>query len=226
MWFEGEKVSSGRRRRGETTKTRWRVVEKKRQAAGRIRINDLLGADLTHSPPTATFFSMQRPRHTGLIPSKAYVLSIAALPGCYAAAASSPADTIHLYAKPDLRHLATLEGHPGGTTSVRSVDLHATSNASGPTLASCGKDGYTKIWDLRSNSPSIQSTFPKHAPTPIMRFFSSLPLPTVFVISLAHPPAIDQLKSSVIDQCARPTVWGYSVSTSLRTVTPSQPEPL
>jgi len=118
---------------------------------------------------------MQRPRHTGLIPSKAYVLSIAALPGCYAAAASSPADTIHLYAKTDLRHLTALEGHPGGTTSLRSVDLHTTSNESGPTLASCGKDGYTKIWDLRSNSPSIESAFPKHALTLPPHLFSQFP---------------------------------------------------
>ena len=138
---------------------------------------------------------MQRPKHTGLIPSKAYVLSIAALPGCYAAAASSPANTIHLYAKADLRHLTTLEGHPGGTTSVRSVDLHATSNASGPTLASCGKDGYTKIWDLRSNSPSIESAFPKHAPTPqALSFF-----PTPSTLFIVHRSTIYRLKSSVVN---------------------------
>lgn len=131
-----------------------------------------------------------------MIPSKAYVLSITALPGCYAAAASSPADTIHLYAKADLRHLTTLEGHPGGTTSVRSVDLHGTSNASGPTLASCGKDGYTKIWDLRSNSPSIESAFPKHTPT---RCSFSLTPSVFFTTPIVHPSSVYQLKSSVID---------------------------
>ena len=142
---------------------------------------------------------MQRPRHTGSIPSNAYVLSIAALPDCYAAAASSPADTIHLYAKADLRHLTTLGGHPGGATSMRSVNLHATSNTSSPTLTSCGKDGYTRIWDLRSNSPSIESAFPKHAPT--MRFFFFFVSFTFFcfAFSPAHSFAVDQLKSSVID---------------------------
>ena len=129
-----------------------------------------------------------------MIPSKAYVLSLAALPGCYAAAASSPADTIHLYAKTDLRHLTTLNGHPGGTTSVRSVDLHAISNASGPTLASYGKDGYTKIWDLRSNSPSIESAFP---PLPSTLF--SLTPSTLFAIPIVHPSTVYRLKSSVID---------------------------
>ncbi|KAF9647059.1 WD40 repeat-like protein [Thelephora ganbajun] len=102
----------------------------------------------------------KRPKHTGSIPSNAYVLSIAALPDCYAVAASSPADTIHLYAKADLRLLTTLRGHPGGTTSIRAVNLHATSTTSGPTLTSCGKDGYVRIWDLRSKSPSIEMRSP------------------------------------------------------------------
>lgn len=166
---------------------------------------------------------MQQPRATGSIPSNAYVLSIAALPDCYAAAASPPADTIHLYAKVDLRHLTTLEGHPGGTTSMRSVNLHATSNASGPTLASCGKDGYTRIWDLRSNSPSIQSAFPKHASAGC--FSISVLSHTLFVFSLFHPFAVDQLKSSVIDQCVRPMVSDCSVSTSLWTAIQLQLEP-
>ena len=106
---------------------------------------------------------MQGPRHSASLSVDAYVLSITALPDCYAAAASSPADTIHLFSKADLRRLTTLEGHPGGTSSIRSVNLHATSNGSGQTLVSCGKDGYVKIWDLNSNSPALQSEFPKHA---------------------------------------------------------------
>jgi len=154
---------------------------------------------------------MQRPRHTGSIPSKAYVLSIAALPGCYAAAASSPADTIHLFAKADLRHLTTLGGHPGGTTSIRSVNLHPTSNGSGPTLASCGKDGYTRIWDLRSNSPSIESAFLKHA-SAARRFFF-------------FPFTVGQLKSSVINQCSRPMALDCSVLTPLWMVTQSRLDP-
>lgn len=155
-----------------------RKERRRRKNVGRTDHGALIGVDLAQlaplklvvprlntrktSPATESPI-MHCPRHTGSIPSKAYVLSIAALPSCYAAAASSPADTIHLYAKPDLRHLTTLGGHPGGTTSIRSINLHATSNGSSPTLASCGKDGYTRIWDLRSNSPSIESAFPKHA---------------------------------------------------------------
>ena len=124
-------------------------------------------------PPTTAIFIMQRPRAAGSVPSNAYVLSIAALPDCYAAAASSPADTIHLYAKADLRHLTALEGHPGGTTSMQSVNFHAASNASSPTLTSCGKDGCIRIWDLRSNSPSLESAFPKHAFTRRFPLFCS-----------------------------------------------------
>lgn len=141
---------------------------------------------------------MQRPRQTGSLNSNAYVLSIAALPDCYAAAASSPADTIHLYAKADLRYLTALDGHPGGTTSIRSVDLHAT-NTSRPTLTSCGKDGYTRIWDLRSNSPSIESAFPKHAPIARRPIFFSSGVPPSFLFSLIRPSSVDRLKSSVID---------------------------
>lgn len=121
---------------------------------------------------------MQRPRHTTSLHTNAYVLSIIALPNCYAAAASSPADTIHLYTKADLRQLIALEGHPGGTTCIRSVNLHATSNGSGQTLASCGKDGYARIWDLRSNSPAVESAFPKHAHTRcflLLSFFFHFP---------------------------------------------------
>lgn len=143
---------------------------------------------------------MQRPTQTASLPTDAYVLSIIALSSCYAAAASSPANTIHLYAKADLQHLATLEGHPGGTTFIRSVDLHAMSNGSGQTLASCGMDGYIKIWDLRSNSPAVKSAFPRHAHT--RRFLLAFSLYyTDFSFSslFTHPFVIDQLKSSVID---------------------------
>ena len=145
---------------------------------------------------------MQRPRCTATLPVDAYVLSIVALPDCYAAAASSPADTIHLYSKADLRHLTTLKGHPGGTSSIRSVNLHASSNRSSQTLASCGKDGCVRVWDLRSNSPAVESAFPKHAHALRCHpFFSLFPTCPFFVsfTSLVHSSVIDRLKSSVID---------------------------
>jgi WD40 repeat protein len=165
---------------------------------------------------------MQRPRAAGSIPSNAYVLSIAALSDCYAAAASSPADTIHLYAKADLRHLTALKGHPGGTTSMRSVTLHATSNASGSTLTSCGKDGCIRIWDLRSNSPSLESAFPKHASTRRFPFFFPSPFSHSLLFTFF---AVDQLKLSAIDQCVRPMTSDCSVSMSLWMATQSQLEP-
>ena len=118
---------------------------------------------------------MLRPTHSAKLPSNAYVLFIASLPDCYAAAASSPADTINLYNKRDLRSLTTLGGHPGGTTSIRSVSLHATSNGSGQTLVSCGKDGYVRIWDSRSKSTAAESAFPKHAHPRCL--FSCFPAP-------------------------------------------------
>jgi len=165
---------SGGRRRGETTtsgKSKKEAMGKMKACEGlgladpRALIPPLTSANHPKKSTTTAIFLMQRPRAAGSVPSKAYVLSIAALPDCYAAAASSPADTIHLYSKADLRHLTALDGHPGGTTCIRSINLHATSNASGPTLTSCGKDGYVRVWDLRSNSPSLESAFPKHVST-------------------------------------------------------------
>lgn len=139
---------------------------------------------------------MQRPMGAASIPGNAYVLSITALPDCYAAAASSPLDTIHTYTKADLQPLTTLGGHPGGTTCIRSVNLHATSNGSGQTLTSCGEDGYVRIWDLRSNSPAVESAFQKHASARCFSLSFSPPCFLFMFLSLVHFSVIDQLKSS------------------------------
>jgi WD40 repeat protein len=161
---------------------------------GRVRL-PRLQSDLTSTTEkvirlvSVRNFIMLRPTYSAKLPSNAYVLFITALPDFYAAAASSPADTIHLYAKGDLRSLTTLRGHPGGgTTSIRSVDLHATSNGSGQTLASSGRDGYVRIWDLRSKSRAAESAFPKHAHARCLFSPTSPPFLAFFPFSLFPRP--------------------------------------
>ena len=141
-----------------------RTTELRAPGADRdLALEPLNRVNIRKTSLATAIFIMQRPKATGSIPSKAYVLSTASLPRHYAAAASSPANTIHLFAKTDLRHLTTLDGHAGGTSSIRSANLYATSYTPDATLASCGQDGCTRIWDLRSNSSVIESAFSKHA---------------------------------------------------------------
>ncbi|KAJ7229060.1 WD40-repeat-containing domain protein [Mycena pura] len=89
---------------------------------------------------------------------EAYVLSIASLPSSYAAAASAPSNSIHLFDKSTLQRTHVLLGHDTGTTSLRAVDTIAA--VARPCLVSSGLDGSIKIWDERTNTHSIKITNP------------------------------------------------------------------
>ncbi|KAF8075971.1 WD40-repeat-containing domain protein [Lyophyllum atratum] len=81
----------------------------------------------------------QSPVKCAQLPSQAYVLSIASLPGHYAASESAPTNAIRIFDK------STMQGV--GTAGI-----------AGRTLMSSGKDGSVKIWDPRTNSHSIKMT--------------------------------------------------------------------
>ncbi|KAI0316131.1 WD40 repeat-like protein [Amylostereum chailletii] len=94
------------------------------------------------------------PRYASKLPSEAYVLSLAVLPAHYAALSSAPTNKIHLLDRATLQNASALDGHPGGTTSLRAVDGIGGTNQH--VLVSSGKDGVVKIWDGRTNAPGLQ----------------------------------------------------------------------
>nr|GAT46200.1 WD40 repeat-like protein [Mycena chlorophos] len=95
-------------------------------------------------------------RSTTLSSDGAYVLSIARLPGAYAASASAPSNKIHLFDQQTLQPILALAGHQSGTTSLQTVNSIA--NVSRPSLVSSGLDGSIQVWDERTNSYSIKMT--------------------------------------------------------------------
>ncbi|KAF8164828.1 WD40-repeat-containing domain protein [Crassisporium funariophilum] len=96
------------------------------------------------------------PQRFSFSSSKSYILSIAALPGHYAASNSAPSNVIDIFDKTTLQGFQTLSGHEVATTSLRAVDNLAGSMKR--CLVSSGKDGSVKAWDERSNSHSIKMT--------------------------------------------------------------------
>ncbi|EJD00973.1 WD40 repeat-like protein [Fomitiporia mediterranea MF3/22] len=103
---------------------------------------------------SSSFTSSSRPLSTFSLPDQSYVLSIAALPAHYAAAASAPANSIHLLDKADPRNIVrVLTGHAEGITHMRAVGLlHSAHNV----LLSCGRDGTVKSWDERMGAVGVQ----------------------------------------------------------------------
>jgi len=93
-----------------------------------------------------------------------YVLAIAALPSHYAASSSAPFNAIHLFDKTSFHSVHNLDGHAGGTTSLRAVDAVASSTRRA--LVSCGNDGTVKVWDERTGAAGIQSTSVRASPRP------------------------------------------------------------
>ncbi|PSR71849.1 hypothetical protein PHLCEN_2v12350 [Hermanssonia centrifuga] len=105
---------------------------------------------LTESPSlskTAT------PIKSTVLPSDAYVLSLASLPSHYAASSSASANNIYLFDKFSLRPIGELAGHDRATTCMRSVPKVGDSRE---VLLSCGKDALVKVWDERSCSVALQ----------------------------------------------------------------------
>ncbi len=106
---------------------------------------------LTESPSlskTAT------PIKSTVLPSDAYVLSLASLPSHYAASSSASANNIYLFDKFSLRPIGELAGHDRATTCMRSVPKVGDSRE---VLLSCGRDALVKVWDERSCSVALQS---------------------------------------------------------------------
>ncbi|KAL4241427.1 WD repeat-containing protein 89 [Abortiporus biennis] len=86
--------------------------------------------------------------------SDAYVLSLASLPSHYAAASSSPLNSIHLFDKSNFQKVAEFHAHDSTITHMRSVQNMA--GRGRETLISCGKDGVVKAWDERSGTAALQ----------------------------------------------------------------------
>ncbi|KAJ7067920.1 WD40-repeat-containing domain protein, partial [Mycena amicta] len=97
-----------------------------------------------------------RLQSTVLSSDGSYVLSIARLPGAYAASASAPSNKIHLFDPVTFHPTHVLPGHASGTTSLRAVDTIA--NVARPCLVSSGLDGTIQVWDERTNSSSLKMT--------------------------------------------------------------------
>lgn len=93
-----------------------------------------------------------------LIPSEAYVLSLATSSSHYAASSSAPFNVIHLFDKADFRKVRDWTGHTNTITSMRSA-----TNIGGnfrESLVSSSKDGTIKFWDDRLGSqPALQSDY-------------------------------------------------------------------
>lgn len=121
---------------------------------------------LAQSP---SFTNASRPLKSTRLPSDAYVLSLAALPSRYAASASAPSNKIHIFDSQSFRAAQSLSGHEGGTTSLRAVDAIIGTNQR--SLISSGRDSTVKVWDDRSGSVAIQSTFSFFVVSPSTRRF-------------------------------------------------------
>jgi WD repeat-containing protein 89 len=109
-------------------------------------------ASLVESPFIKT---TSRPLKTYKLADSAYALSLASLPGCYAASASAPSNIIDLIDKTTLKRVQTLRGHEEAVTSLKTVNSIV--GHVGPSLVSSGKDGSVKVWDGRTSAHSIKS---------------------------------------------------------------------
>lgn len=103
--------------------------------------------------PSDTFKAVSKPIKSTNLPSDAYVLALASSASFYAAAASAPSNTIHLFDKSRLQAAQSLPGHGGGITTLISSSDFGQSSAS--VFVSCGMDGTVKVWDERVGSSSV-----------------------------------------------------------------------
>jgi WD repeat-containing protein 89 len=107
---------------------------------------------------SAAFSTTSKPEKETTVSAGSYVISLAALPSRYAACLSAPSNTIDVFDSFTLQKLYSLPGHDkANSTALKSVPLVAASN--GPTLVSSGADGSVKVWDDRTGSHSIKSSF-------------------------------------------------------------------
>ena len=106
---------------------------------------------------SATLVEQKAPLRSSSLPCDAYFLAIAALGSYYAASASAPSDRIYLFDKTSLQTLRSLEGHQGGTTSLRGVDSVAGTNRRA--ILSSGRNGVVRVWDDRTGAAAIESKY-------------------------------------------------------------------
>jgi WD40 repeat protein len=105
---------------------------------------------------SATLVEQTTPLGSSRLPCDAYVLAIATVGSYYAASASAPSHRIYLFDQASLRTTLSLEGHQGGTASLRAIDSIAGTNRR--VIVSSGKDGVVRVWDDRSGTTAIEST--------------------------------------------------------------------
>ncbi|KAM6495394.1 WD40-repeat-containing domain protein [Amanita muscaria] len=103
------------------------------------------------------FSSTSKPAKTSTSSSGAYILSIASLPGQYAASSSSPSNKIDIFDKSTLQLVHTLPGHQEATAALKSITSIGGNNGK-IYLISSGKDGTVVVWDERTNSPGLKMT--------------------------------------------------------------------
>ena len=104
---------------------------------------------------SATLVEQTVPLRSSSLPCDAYFLAIASLGSYYAASASAPSDRIYLFDKTSLQTLRSLDGHQGGTTSLRGVDSVAGTNRRA--ILSSGRNGVVRVWDDRTGDTAIDS---------------------------------------------------------------------
>ncbi|KAI0269312.1 WD40 repeat-like protein [Gloeopeniophorella convolvens] len=106
---------------------------------------------------SSTLAEYSTPTTSSKLPADAYVLAIASCGVQYAASASAPSNKIHLFDRTSLRLTRSLDGHRGGTTSLRAVD--ALIGVTQRMLVSSGKDGIVRVWDDRTGAAAIEMPF-------------------------------------------------------------------
>ena len=110
---------------------------------------------MNHVKISESFSTIKKPINSTILPSEAYVWSLASLPSYYAAASSYPTDAIYVLDKSDLgKVIHTLPGHKGGISAIRVVERV---NDDVDVLLSWGKDGIVRTWDVRNGRAAIES---------------------------------------------------------------------
>jgi WD40 repeat protein len=108
--------------------------------------------------PSPSLHAVKAPQYSISSSSKDYILHLSALGTTYAAAFSSPSNSISLLEKTSLQLVASFKAHTDAITCLRS-SFSLAGSAGKSILLSSGKDGLVKVWDDRTqaiNGPILQ----------------------------------------------------------------------
>ncbi|KAF9509855.1 hypothetical protein BS47DRAFT_1300911 [Hydnum rufescens UP504] len=108
--------------------------------------------------PSRSLHAVKAPQRSISSSSKDYILHLSALGTTYAAAFSSPSNSISLLEKTSLQLVASFKAHTDAITCLRS-SCSLAGSAGKSILLSSGKDGLVKAWDDRTqaiNGPILQ----------------------------------------------------------------------